>query len=155
MSRRTERLASQIRQLVADLIQNRLSDPRIPPITSITRVEVSSDLTLARVYVSVFARDGLKGPCIDALQSSAGMMRRQLGRELRIRRIPTLEFRLDESLQRGFQTVQEIDEVMRELGEVPEWERAAVSAEPEPPDRDDATTESDDGSSPPSEQEDA
>ena len=46
-----------IRSIVADAIQNRLNDPRILPLTSITRVAVSDDFSLARIYVSVMAPD--------------------------------------------------------------------------------------------------
>jgi len=123
VSRRTERVASLIRTIIADAIQNRLNDPRIPLITSITRVEVSDDLSVARIFVSVMAADAQRKLCLSALRSAAGLLRRELAPELRLRKIPSLDFRLDESLRRGFETVTAIDEAMRELGEVPEWER--------------------------------
>lgn len=125
MSRRTERIGALIRSLLAEAIQHRLNDPRIPPITSITRVEVSEDLAIARVHVSVLAAEAQRRLCVDALGSAAGHLRRMIGRQLTLRKVPLLEFRLDESLRRSFETVQTIDRVMRELGEVPEWERAA------------------------------
>ena len=123
MSRRTERVASLIRTIIADAIQNRLNDPRIPVITSITRVEVSDDFSVARVFVSVMAAEAQRKLCVEALRSAAGLLRRELAPELRLRKIPALQFRLDDSLRRGFETVTAIDEAMRELGEVPEWER--------------------------------
>lgn len=122
-TRRTERVGSLIRNVVAEAILNKLSDPRIETITSITRVEVSEDLAVARVHVSVLAPPARQRLCVEALQSAAGLLRRRLAPELRMRKIPHLEFRLDESLQLGFQTVETIDQAMRELGEPPEWER--------------------------------
>ena len=109
---------------MADAIQHRLNDPRIPPITSITHVDVSDDFAVAHISVSVMAPEAQRKLCLTALRSAAGLLRRQLGPELHLRHIPTLEFRLDDSLRRGLETVAVIDEAMRELGEVPEWERA-------------------------------
>ncbi len=123
MSRRCERLGHLIRSILADAIRNRLSDPRIPLLTSITRVEVSDDFAVARVHVSVMAAEPQRKLCVTALQKAAGRLRRILAPELRLRTIPSLVFRLDDSLRQGFETLAVIDHAMRELGEVPEWER--------------------------------
>jgi ribosome-binding factor A len=123
VSRRTERVGSLIRSVIADAILNRLSDPRIPTITSITRVDVAEDFTVARVHVSVFAPAPQQELCITALQSAAGRLRRELAPQLHLRKLPQLQFRLDDSVQRSFETVQRIDGAMRELGEIPDWER--------------------------------
>ncbi len=123
MSRRTERVGNLIRRIIAEAIQSRLSDPRIPPITSLTRVQVSDDFSTACVYVSVMAPPPQREQCLRALQSAAGLLRRQLAPELRLRKVPRLEFRLDDSVKRSFDTVQAIDRVMRELGQVPDYER--------------------------------
>jgi len=93
-------------------LQTSINDPRIPAITSITRVEVSPDFALAKVYVSVYAPEKKRDLCLQALRSSAGHLRYLLGQELTLRKTPTLDFRLDDSLRRGFETVQLIDEVM-------------------------------------------
>jgi ribosome-binding factor A len=111
-TRRTERVASLIRTILAEALQTSLNDPRIPAITSITRVEVSPDFALAKVYVSVYAPEKKRDLCLQALRSSAGHLRYLLGQELTLRKTPTLDFRLDDSLRRGFETVQLIDEVM-------------------------------------------
>ena len=132
VSRRTERVGNLIRSIIADAIQNRLSDPRISSMTSLMRVEVSEDFSVARVFVSVMAPDARRKLCLRGLQSAAGHLRRMLGSELRLRKIPTLDFRLDESLRHGFETVQVIDRVMQELGEAPEWEQAAEEGDAPP-----------------------
>jgi ribosome-binding factor A len=123
VSRRTERVGHLIRLILAQTIQNRLSDPRIPTITSVTRVEVSDDFSVARVFVSVMAPEAQRKLCLTALRKASGLFRRVLAPELSMRKIPALEFRLDDSLRRGFETVAVIDRAMRELGQVPEWER--------------------------------
>jgi ribosome-binding factor A len=109
--------------IVAEAIRDRLNDPRIPVITSITRVEVSDDFAVARVFVSVMAAEPQRKLCLTALRSAAGLLRHELAPQLRLRKIPTITFELDESLRHGFETVTAIDAAMRELGEVPEWER--------------------------------
>jgi ribosome-binding factor A len=123
VSRRTERVGHLIRQLVAETIQNRLSDPRIPTITSVTRVEVSDDFSVARIHVSVMAPEPQRKLCLTALRKARGLFRRVLAPQLTLRKIPALDFRLDDSLRQGFETVEVIDRAMRELGQVPEWER--------------------------------
>jgi ribosome-binding factor A len=119
VSRRTERIASLIRSILAEAIQSRLSDPRIEPLTSVTRVEVSADLSVAHVYVSVMAEDARRELSVSALQHAAGWLRSVLAQEATLRQTPQLDFRLDESVRRSFETVQQLDEMMRELDEGP------------------------------------
>jgi ribosome-binding factor A len=112
VSRRTERVNSLIRAILARAIQTELHDPRIPPITSITGVDVSPDFALAKIHVSVFApTDAKRQLAIRALQSSAGHLRWLLGHELQLRKLPTLVFKLDESIRKSFETLQVIDQL--------------------------------------------
>ena len=114
MSRRTARLNSQIQRLLAEGFAQ-LSDPRIATFTSITRVEISPDLTLATVYVSVLgATEAAAGLTITALDAARGRLRSVLAKGLTMRRVPELRFRLDESLQGAFDTVQVIDQLRDE-----------------------------------------
>lgn len=115
MSRRTERLASLIRRIVAEEIQNGLHDPRIAPLCSITRVELSEDLSFARIFVSVVGDEKTGKLSIRALQHAAGHMQSVLAKQIRVRQIPKVLFTLDESLKRGFEIVQLIDQQMAEL----------------------------------------
>ena len=110
MSRRTERIGSLIRRIVAQSIQAELSDPRIERFTSVTRVEVSGDLATAIVYVSVMAdKPSAADLTVRALQSAAGRLRSRLARELTIRRVPALVFRQDGSVKGASETVRVID----------------------------------------------
>jgi ribosome-binding factor A len=117
VSRRTERVASLIRSILAEAIQNRLSDPRIEPLTSITRVEVSADLSVAHVYVSVMAEAPRRKLSVSALRCAAGRLRSVVAQEVTLRQTPQLDFRLDDSVQRSFETVQQLDRIMQELDE--------------------------------------
>lgn len=119
MSRRLERVASVIRDVVAEAIP-RMNDPRLEPLTSITRVEVSPDLSIARVNVSVLADTPARRQLsVDALRAAAGRIRLAVGEHLTTRLIPRIEFHLDESLRRGFETVQVIEHVMEGLRDQP------------------------------------
>ena len=139
VSRRSERVASLVRNILAEAIQSRLSDPRIEPLTSITRVEVSPDLSVAHVYVSVMAEEARRELSVRALRHAAGRLRSLVARELTLRQAPELDFRLDESVQQSFRTVQQIDRLMEELGE-----RAEQHAEPDLGDREALEPASDD-----------
>ena len=114
MSRRMLRIASVIRAVLAEAIRERLSDPRIEQLTSITHVEVSADLSVARVYVSVMAPEARQKLTLEALKHASGRLRTLVAQELTVRQTPQITFRLDESLQRGFETVQQIDRIMLE-----------------------------------------
>ena len=139
MSRRTARVGSLIRSIVSEAIQSRLSDPRIESLTSITRVDVSADLSVARVHVSVMASDAKQKLCLQALQHAAGRLRALVARQVEMRQIPHLDFCLDDSVQRAFETVQAIDTAIAELGEPPPWEadREPAAGESAPPTRPD------------------
>lgn len=117
MSRRTERIASVIRKVVATAIRTRLSDPRLEPLTSVTRVEVSQDLEHARIYISVMAPDARQKLTLEALRQASGRVRGFLAEELTMRVLPQVTFRLDESIRQSAETIEAIDRVMREMNE--------------------------------------
>ena len=93
MSRRAERLGGQIRDEVARMIASELKDPRLGFIT-VTRVDLTSDLRYARVYVSALGEQGVGGASLAVLRKAAGFVRR----EIRIRFAPEIDFRHDPGL---------------------------------------------------------
>lgn len=115
MSRRTERVASLIRRIVAEQIQDGLHDPRIPSLTSVTRVEMSPDMSVADVHVSVMSSPVQAELCVQALQHAAGRIQSILAPQLTMRLCPRLRFHLDESLKRSFELTQLIDHEMEAL----------------------------------------
>ena len=68
---------------------------------SITAVEVSRDLSHARVFFTPFAGQGDPALILEALRSATGFLRRELRGQLTLRSVPELEFRVDESIERG------------------------------------------------------
>src|SRR5690554_5727231 len=103
-SHRPQRVAHVVRQVVSEAIATRLSDPRIAPFSSVTRVEMSPDLEYARVYVSVMGEPATQRRTLAGLRSATGVVQRMLARELTIRHCPRLTFELDESIKKGAET---------------------------------------------------
>lgn len=111
-SHRPERVAEVIRQTVAEFLTSNVRDPRIGFVT-VTAVEVSADLSHARVRVSVMGSDAEKAKSLEGLESAARFLRAQLARGLHLRVTPELRFELD----RGLEHALRIDQVLKQLKE--------------------------------------
>jgi ribosome-binding factor A len=99
MSTRTDKVASVIRHAVQDVITRGLNDPRVRGLISVTKVEVAPDLADASVYVSVLPVDRSE-LVMHGLRDAAGFIQREIGPKVAARRLPRLQFRLDDSLKR-------------------------------------------------------
>ncbi|KEQ16951.1 30S ribosome-binding factor RbfA [Endozoicomonas numazuensis] len=99
---RTQRVADQIQKELAQLIQLEMKDPRLGMVT-VSAVEVSRDLAFADVFVSFLGVDDQENvdENLEVMQSAAGFLRSQLARSIKLRTIPQLRFRYDNSLRRG------------------------------------------------------
>ena len=116
MSKRTERVADLIRRELADILMNRMRDPRLG-FVSITGVEVTGDLSHATVYLS--SLDGVEGreQVVRVLSRAVPFLRHELAPRLGLREVPTLRFLYDESIERGAR----IEDLLRRIkdGETP------------------------------------
>lgn len=108
---RKEKLASVIRSVVGNAITQRLHDPRVAPLTTVTRVELTQDLMIARVYVSVPGGDSAERRTTAALRHAAGFVQRLVAHELTTRHCPEIRFAVDESLKIARHTLALLDEV--------------------------------------------
>jgi ribosome-binding factor A len=99
--RRSDRLAESIRAEVATFLGEGAKDPRIVGFVTVTGVETTRDMRQAIVFVSIMGTDSERSSTLDGLSSLAGHLRGRIGRALRLRVAPELEFRLDESVQRA------------------------------------------------------
>ncbi|HEU0225940.1 MAG TPA: 30S ribosome-binding factor RbfA [Steroidobacteraceae bacterium] len=97
---RARRVEEQLKRLLSDLVRREVKDPRVGLVT-ITGVEVSKDLSHARIYFTPFAGVGDATAALDALRHAAGYLRHQVRNEMRLRVAPELDFRLDDSVERG------------------------------------------------------
>ena len=115
MSRRIERLNSLIRRDVSELLRYEVKDPRVSGVVSVTKVDTSSDIQHAKVFVSVYGDLREKEATISALQSAAGFIRRQLRGRLETRNVPVLRFILDDTLTEGNQMLDLLDRLATEM----------------------------------------
>lgn len=97
---RSSRIAGQLQRELSELIRRQVKDPRVHGVT-VTRVEVSHDLSHAKVLVSVLGAEAPQPEVIAALNHAAGFLRHTLGRVLKLRIVPELHFQYDEALDRA------------------------------------------------------
>ena len=110
---RPERVAETIKREMAEILTNRLRDPRLGGMISVTDVEVTPDLSLARIFVSVLAPDDARDKALAALTHSAGFVRHELAPRLGLREVPEIRFLLDTSMQQGAR----VEELLRRIAE--------------------------------------
>jgi len=94
---RPDRVADQIRSELATLLTREVHDPGIGFVT-LTRVQVSPDLQVGRVYYTVLGDEAARRSTARALGRAAGFLRRQIGARLRLKRAPELRFFYDEAV---------------------------------------------------------
>jgi ribosome-binding factor A len=132
MSNRPERVGDQVRSEVAQMLAREIHDPGIGFVT-LTRVVVTADLQQARVYYTSIGDDKARRESQRALERAAPYLRRQLGRRLRLRRVPELRFFFDESIENQ----DRIERILHELeAERAEHASARSASADDEPDRD-------------------
>ncbi|HET7224710.1 MAG TPA: 30S ribosome-binding factor RbfA [Candidatus Eisenbacteria bacterium] len=111
MSNRPERVAHLMQREIAEILQRELRDPRIPQLVSVTDVEVSRDLSFARVFVSILESETSHAHTLAALNRAAGFVRHALSPRLGLREVPELRFVHDPSLERGAR----VEEILKKI----------------------------------------
>ncbi len=104
MSKRTERLDSELRKEIAAILSGPLKDrePDLKGLISVTEADVAPDLKTAKVYVSVYAASPAeKARSLEVLRGNAGFVRHELARVMRVRTVPELTFIEDGSMEYG------------------------------------------------------
>lgn len=116
---RPERLGEEIRKIISDLILRELKDPRLSAgMVSITAVEVTSDGSYATAYVTVLGLDPKhedkkqeQEDVLEALRSAKGLIRKEIGKKIKLRHVPELIFKIDTSMEYG----RHIEEIIQNL----------------------------------------
>lgn len=111
--KRTNRIGEEIRKIISELIINGLKDPRINPMTTINSVEVTRDLSFAKIYVSVLGDENEKNDTIKGLNSAKGFIRKTISSNLDTRYTPQPIFILDESIEEGIRMSRLIEDINR------------------------------------------
>ena len=129
-SRRVLKAAQAIREVVSMAIIAELKDPRISDVT-VTLVEVSPDMRLAKVNVSVMGDETKQKLCLRGLQNSAGYLQQKVGKRIDTKYTPRIEFVLDEGLKHAMLVTRILDEVLPQEREAAQSESNTEPAEPE------------------------
>jgi ribosome-binding factor A len=108
---RPEKVAHLMRREVAEILQQKLRDPRVSAMVSVTDVEVTHDLSFARVFVSIMGEPAERDATMQALAHAAGFVRHELGPRLGPREVPDVKFVHDTSLERGAR----VDELLKRI----------------------------------------
>ena len=112
-SHRRERVAAAIKQHLAAALRTRVKDPRIE-LTSITRVEVTSDLSHATIFVNVLGNEEERTAALNGLESARGFLRSLLAKVLRLRNVPELHFMYDRGIDHAARMYEILDKMKKE-----------------------------------------
>lgn len=109
--KRTSRVAQMVQRKLAQIIQLEVKDPRLPRFVTVADVEISSDLSHARVYITVLDKETEKQSLtIEILNNAASYLRTALARSIKLRNVPQLHFVYDYSIEHGSRLQQLIDD---------------------------------------------
>lgn len=129
MSQRMERVDELLRQEIGAILAREVADPRIG-FATITDVETSPDLRQARVWVSVIGQPAERRATLAALERAMPFVRHALGSRLRLKRIPELHVRTDETAERGTRLLQLLSDL--EAGRTPDADAPVIEPLPTP-----------------------
>jgi ribosome-binding factor A len=119
---RPEKVAHLMRREVADILERKVRDPRISSTVTVTDVEVTRDLSFARIYVTVMGDEATRAKVMQGLAAAIGFVRHEIGERLELREVPDMRFVYDTSLDRGHR----VEDLLRKI------ERGEVVEDPEP-----------------------
>lgn len=112
--KRANRISEEVRKIISELLLNGLKDPRISSMTTVNSVDVTRDLSYAKIYVSVLGNEEEKTETIEGLNSAKGFIRKTIGANLDIRYIPQPIFILDESIEEGIRMSKLIEDLNKD-----------------------------------------
>ena len=118
VSRRQEKVIRIVKETVSDIIQNRLSDPRIEGFVSVTEVNLPADLKNADVHLSIMGVDEAQHRrTFAAIEHAAGHIQTLVGQRLTMKFCPRLHFHMDERLKKTAETLRLIEEISKDFRE--------------------------------------
>ncbi|WP_405102118.1 30S ribosome-binding factor RbfA [Oceanobacillus sp. FSL H7-0719] len=107
---RANRVAEQMKKELGEILTKKIKDPRVGFVT-VTDVEVTGDLQNATIYISVLGTEKEKHDSLLGLTKAKGFIRSEIGKRIRLRKTPEIEFEFDEALEYG----NRIDSILRDL----------------------------------------
>ena len=125
---RNGRINEEIKKEVSNTIQNKIKDPRKSAMVSVTKVDTTKDLSYTKVYVSIFGNELAKKETLQALKSSTGLMRKEIGLHVKLRHVPQVIIEIDETIEKAihleslFNKIKEKDKNEEDLNEEDDYE---------------------------------
>lgn len=111
---RFERINEEYRKEISNIIDNKLKNPNVTGLISVTKVKVTADLKYAKVYVSILNSKNIK-ETLAGLKKSSGFVRSELARTVNLRNTPEIIFELDESLEYGARIDSILKDIMKDI----------------------------------------
>lgn len=109
---RANRVAEQMKKEVGEIINQKLKDPRIGFVT-VTDIELTNDLQHATIFISVLGDETEKEESLIGLSKAGGFIRSEIGKRIRLRKVPEIVFKFDEAHEHG----NRIESILRNLNE--------------------------------------
>jgi ribosome-binding factor A len=125
---RNGRINEEIKKEVSNTIQNKIKDPRLSAMVSVTNVDTTRDLSYTKIYVSIFGNDLAKKETLQALKSSTGLIRKEIGLHVKLRHVPQVIIELDETIEKAihlesiFSKIKEKDKNVEDLDDEDDFE---------------------------------
>jgi len=110
LSKRSEQLEKSLKREINNIIYRKINDPRIKFVT-ITRIKVSSDLKYADIFVTIFNDEFQQKNTLKGLKNATKFIRGELGKNIKLRYVPNIEFKIDEDLEHQYRLLKIITEV--------------------------------------------
>lgn len=111
---RIDRINSLLKEVIFDVIQKQVRNPHVNLFVSVTRVDTSTDLYHAKVYVSLIGTQAEKEKVLAALESAAGFIAVQASKQVQLRHFPTLTFRIDTAAEEHFKIEKILADIEKE-----------------------------------------
>ncbi len=108
--KRSERISELVQRKLAEIIQLEIKDPRLPRFVTVSHVNVTDDMAIAKVYVTVLGDKSQGSVAVDVLNNAASYLRTVLARSIKLRTVPKLIFVFDEALEYGNRLSRLIDD---------------------------------------------
>lgn len=109
---RTKRISEEIKKIVSHQIMFNMKDPRISKLTSVIHVDTTNDLSFTNIYISVYDPKADPQKTLEGLNSAKGFIRKEIGKELKLRITPEPIFKLDTSIENGMY----INQLLKDVG---------------------------------------
>lgn len=113
MNNRPDRVRKTMMKEIGDILLKDVRDSRIKGLVSVTDIEVASDYSFAKVYVSILCNEDEKALALEALKEKESHVRYEIGKRIRLRLTPKIEFHIDDSLERGSRISALIDKISK------------------------------------------